>query len=85
VKKFSNNSHTFSYEFGYAMRGIVRELYKRLLFTGRSYPQGLDYIRIRVKAGDTYEQCPPTFTLLLHPFLFLLATDLIDRNLLLLL
>lgn len=33
------------------MIGIVRELYKRLLFAGRSYPQGLGYVREKVKAG----------------------------------
>ena len=37
------------------MRGAVRELYKRLLFAGRSYPQGINHVREKVKAGKQLE------------------------------
>ena len=48
----SISSWNLPHEILNAMIGIVRELYKRLLFAGRTYPQGLDYIRGRVKEGD---------------------------------
>ena len=32
-----------------AMQGIVRDLYKRLLFAGRDYPKGLDFVRSKAK------------------------------------
>lgn len=31
------------------LRGMVRDLYKRLLLVGRDYPKGLDYVRARAK------------------------------------
>ena len=37
------------------MRGAVRELYKRLLYAGRSYPQGINHVRDKVKAGKPWE------------------------------
>ena len=31
------------------MRGMVRDLYKRFLLSGRQYPQGLEYVREKAK------------------------------------
>ena len=33
------------------MHPLVRDLYKRFLVGGRTYPQGLDAVRAKVKAG----------------------------------
>ena len=33
------------------MLAIIRDLYKRFLLAGRVYPQGLDHVRKKAKAG----------------------------------
>ena len=33
------------------MLAIIRDLYKRFLLAGRVYPQGLDHVREKAKAG----------------------------------
>ena len=33
------------------MNPLVRDLYKRLIIAGRSHPQGITYIREKVKVG----------------------------------